>query len=65
MITSDDRGCEYKNGGEGQLSEEEASEAQQCGFSKDVRILQISFLVGVNVMLNEVIHGSSIKEPTE
>lgn len=45
VITSEDPGWEHKKG---HLSEEKASEAEQCGFSKDVRILQISQLASMS-----------------
>lgn len=45
VITSEDPGWEHKKG---HLFEEKASEAEQCGFSKDVRILQISQLASMS-----------------
>lgn len=45
VVTSDDPGWECKKG---RLSGEEASEAEQSAFSKDVRILQISQLVSMS-----------------
>lgn len=53
-ITSDDPGWEHKKG---RLFGEKASEAEQCGFSKDVRILQISQLVSMSCwMTSSVTH---------